>query len=325
VVVCPNPVLFKLPPSAIEEYKENSPNSTQSSTNPSSLPYRSIFAVLTLDSILIYDTFHGKPLSISRGYHCSGLTDCTWSSDGHTLVVSSNDGYISILRFAKGELGEVYSEPLSIPTPEIQLSSSTLEAPPQDCHPLSGNQSSTAIRPSNKLGANTGILASSSSTLLPPCERGSISSILAPPCKKSRVSTTLEEEDSLVSSVNIPRMMVSKSALEFLEEKVPSEPCMVKEEQPLTVANTIKKVVLENKENEDGFVGAVTKLSLAYPASSVVSEKDEFVATTSKKHLLESSSSIDDSTMKDTTTSCPTVPASKKAKKRIQPTHMMDA
>jgi len=125
VVVQPNPVLFELPSSVLEELKENqyplsrtvisNGNGSKQypfpSSSQSSLPYRSIFAVLTLDSILIYDTHHAAPLSVLQGLHYSGLTDCCWSSDGMNLIVCSSDGYISIINFTDGELGKVYSSP----------------------------------------------------------------------------------------------------------------------------------------------------------------------------------------------------------------------
>jgi chromatin assembly factor 1 subunit B len=95
-VICPNPLLFELPLSS-ESKKHNG------------LPYRSIFAVLTEKSILIYDTYHGKPLCLARGLHYAGLTDAVWTSDGRTLLVSSSDGYISVISFKEGELGTVYS------------------------------------------------------------------------------------------------------------------------------------------------------------------------------------------------------------------------
>jgi len=95
VAIRPNPVLYQLPP-----------NSTASA-----LPYRSIFAVLTSDTVLIYDTHHNKPLAMANGLHFATLTDATWSNDGNTLFVTSSDGYISILNFGKGELGEVYEAP----------------------------------------------------------------------------------------------------------------------------------------------------------------------------------------------------------------------
>lgn len=91
-----NPVLFQLP---------------RNNNTKSVLPYRSLFAVLTYDSVIIYDTFHNHPLALARGLHYAGLTDAAWSSDGRTLFVTSSDGYISILSFMEGELGDVYEIP----------------------------------------------------------------------------------------------------------------------------------------------------------------------------------------------------------------------
>ncbi|KAK1743869.1 WD40 repeat domain-containing protein [Skeletonema marinoi] len=85
VVIRPNPMLFQLP--------------AQSRTK-AILPYRSIFAVLTIDTVLIYDTHHNVPLAMARGLHYAGLTDA-----------SCSDGYVSILSFGEGELGEVYHAP----------------------------------------------------------------------------------------------------------------------------------------------------------------------------------------------------------------------
>lgn len=48
---------------------------------------------------------------MARGLHYAGLTDAAWSNDGKTLFVTSSDGYISILSFGNGELGDVYEAP----------------------------------------------------------------------------------------------------------------------------------------------------------------------------------------------------------------------
>ncbi len=72
------------------------------------LEYKSVFAVLTEKSILIYDTYHTKPIAMARGLHYSGLTDAMWTPSGHSLVVSSSDGYLSFVTFDEGELGRVY-------------------------------------------------------------------------------------------------------------------------------------------------------------------------------------------------------------------------
>jgi WD40 repeat protein len=93
--VAANPVAFQLP---------------EGVSRHAGLPYKSIFAVLTEISIIIYDTYHNKPIALARGLHYSGLTDAVWTPDGHTLVVSSSDGYISFIVFQKGELGQVYQQ-----------------------------------------------------------------------------------------------------------------------------------------------------------------------------------------------------------------------
>ncbi len=96
MVIRPNPVLFQYPPTF--------------DCSKSPIPYRSVFAVLTLDTILIYDTYHSRPLAVAKGLHYAGLTDCSWSADGHKLMVTSTDGYISMLIFQTGELGEIYKD-----------------------------------------------------------------------------------------------------------------------------------------------------------------------------------------------------------------------
>ncbi|KAH8582774.1 chromatin assembly factor 1 [Cryptosporidium sp. chipmunk genotype I] len=77
---------------------------------------RYIFSVITLaGTIYIYDTQHFHPIVCIRGLHFQGMNDASWSSDGHTLAVASSDGYITIIFFENGELGEVLI-PSSVPT-----------------------------------------------------------------------------------------------------------------------------------------------------------------------------------------------------------------
>ncbi|CAJ1894466.1 unnamed protein product [Cylindrotheca closterium] len=137
VVVRPNPVLFELPTTKNQSNKnrpsesecESKENESPKGRNHKNLPYRSIFAVMTLDSILIYDTHHSHPLSIVRGLHYTGLTDCSWSQDGHSLVVCSTDGYLSIINFGPNELGKVYQPPPA--AQESQMPAAVMARPPQ--------------------------------------------------------------------------------------------------------------------------------------------------------------------------------------------------
>jgi chromatin assembly factor 1 subunit B len=180
VVIRPNPLLFKLPKSASEDSKENLRNPLSQSSPAAvannnsrccdeSLPYRSIFAVLTLDSIIIYDTYHSKPLCVARGLHLAGLTDCSWTAGGKHLVVSSTDGYISFISFLDGELGEIY-EAGEIETMVTNTTVDDTEMP--------------TVQKSNV-------------TSLPPCEPG-LSAIVAPPTKKAKINN-----DGVRSNTNI--------------------------------------------------------------------------------------------------------------------------
>jgi len=67
--------------------------------------HRCVFAVLTRSTVYVYDTHHKKPLFVSKGLHYAGLTDGTWSDDGQSLLVSSSDGYVTLINFEEGELG----------------------------------------------------------------------------------------------------------------------------------------------------------------------------------------------------------------------------
>jgi chromatin assembly factor 1 subunit B len=75
-----------------------------------SLPYRMIFAIATKCSVYLYDTQQKLPFGLISNIHYTRLTDLTWSNDGNTLLVSSTDGYCSIVQFSDGELGKEYKE-----------------------------------------------------------------------------------------------------------------------------------------------------------------------------------------------------------------------
>lgn len=69
--------------------------------------YRMMYAVITISSVLVYDTQHPHPLVKLTGLHYAPINDAAWSGDGHTLIVCSSDGYLSFIRFTKGSLGEI--------------------------------------------------------------------------------------------------------------------------------------------------------------------------------------------------------------------------
>lgn len=69
-----------------------------------------IFAIATNCSIHLYDTQHKLPFGMITNIHYLRLTDLTWSFDGNFLVVSSADGFCTLIQFSIGELGIVYQE-----------------------------------------------------------------------------------------------------------------------------------------------------------------------------------------------------------------------
>lgn len=75
------------------------------------LPYDLVFACATLHSLLIYRTNELSPIALFSGLHYSEITDLAWSPDGQFLVVSSTDGYCSVVQFNEGDLG-VQLDPL---------------------------------------------------------------------------------------------------------------------------------------------------------------------------------------------------------------------
>jgi len=208
LVVRTNPILFKLPKHAQSDSKEN----LNKKGTIQNLPYRSIFAVLTTDSILIYDTYHTRPLCIARGLHYAGLTDCSWSSDGKNLVVCSTDGYVSILSFGEDELGEVYLDHLMkhpVGLNHSALNSTSVDAAAFAAAATASNatiadgtvttNAASNVNLNNALGetcANQGggsgqtrksLSSTSPASVLPPCQPGQSSTLVAPPAKKARM------------------------------------------------------------------------------------------------------------------------------------------
>lgn len=80
-----------------------------------SIQHKIYFAVLTLDSVILYETDSMRPTALISGLHCASLTDVAWSPDGRRIAISSHDGYCSLVSFSSGELGK----PLKVPAKKI--------------------------------------------------------------------------------------------------------------------------------------------------------------------------------------------------------------
>lgn len=73
---------------------------------PKDWNYRWVFAVASKNSVYIYDTEAEIPLAAVSEHHVAMITDLCWTADGNTLVVASQDGYISYLH-CKDILGKI--------------------------------------------------------------------------------------------------------------------------------------------------------------------------------------------------------------------------
>lgn len=75
-----------------------------------SLPYKMVFAVATQNSVVIYDTQHMRPLGVQANMHYLSITDLCWNPDGQSVMVSSTEGFCSVIRFDKGVFGDRYEK-----------------------------------------------------------------------------------------------------------------------------------------------------------------------------------------------------------------------
>ncbi|KAJ2928487.1 hypothetical protein H1R20_g8629, partial [Candolleomyces eurysporus] len=75
------------------------PSQTPQTGSIFALSYRMLYAVLTKDTISIYDTQQAGPVCLLTKLHYDEFTDVSWSPDGQTLMLSARDGYCTIIIF----------------------------------------------------------------------------------------------------------------------------------------------------------------------------------------------------------------------------------
>ena len=179
-----------------------------------------------------YDTYHSHPLSIVKGLHFAGLTDCAWTPDGLNLAVSSTYGYLSTISFQKGELGTVYSDPARMTT--------------------------TAGRNSQSVGAaihSSVPEGTTRVTIVPPCDPGQSATLVAPPSKKAKF-TPQDECDS-------PTRIVESTNQTSLKNEKQEQAVSKTDESILQQCGTKRDNDDKNEGNiEKEVVGGVTKLSI---------------------------------------------------------------
>ncbi|CAG0915941.1 unnamed protein product [Notodromas monacha] len=94
------------------------------------LPYRIVFAVITEDALILYDTQSSLPFGKIANIHYTRLSDLAWSSDGRLLMVSSTDGFCSFVTFKPDELGELYVPGETLDTTPSEIPKSSVEKTP---------------------------------------------------------------------------------------------------------------------------------------------------------------------------------------------------
>ncbi|KAH9925021.1 WD40 repeat-like protein [Epithele typhae] len=82
--------------------KPGTPAPPMTPTAPASvfaLPYRMLYAVATMDTVMIYDTQQSGPVCLLTKLHYDEFTDMSWSPDGQCLILASRDGYCTLVVF----------------------------------------------------------------------------------------------------------------------------------------------------------------------------------------------------------------------------------
>ena len=70
------------------------------------LPYRMVFAVATIDNVLIYTTQSTYPIAVIKNLHYDSINDLSWVFN-NILCIASSDGFCSFLQFEPGVIGEM--------------------------------------------------------------------------------------------------------------------------------------------------------------------------------------------------------------------------
>lgn len=65
------------------------------------LPYRVVFAIGTVEQVLIYTSECVYPLAVVGNTHYAPVNDFAWDFAQRKLLVGSSDGYVSIISFSK--------------------------------------------------------------------------------------------------------------------------------------------------------------------------------------------------------------------------------
>nr|CAD7266685.1 unnamed protein product [Timema shepardi] len=181
------------------------------------LPYRMILAVASQSSVVLYDTQQPEPFGIISNIHYTRLTDLAWSSDGRALVVSSTDGYCSIVTFTEGELGKEYK-----PSKDTQESDGQT--------PSKSNKAEKSV---NKIVNDTSTLQTSNMEINESHKAIQLASV---DTNNERHETPTEIADASDTSKRKGGQTVENENYKFMDHCAP-----VKEETKQTIAKTVEE------------------------------------------------------------------------------------
>lgn len=69
------------------------------------LPYRMVFAVSTIDNILLYHTQSIMPIAMLKSIHYDSINDMSWMGTS-MLMTASSDGFCSFIQLESHVIGE---------------------------------------------------------------------------------------------------------------------------------------------------------------------------------------------------------------------------
>ena len=109
------------------------------------LPYRVVWAVVTLDAIVMYDSQHKQPLLMASNIHFAAISDIAWLPSGDGLVVSSMDGFCTLLLLQSDKtLGKPLPKELWPECMQPKVTPSPSEAAPVASSPASAGTTASA-------------------------------------------------------------------------------------------------------------------------------------------------------------------------------------
>ena len=101
------------------------------------LPYRVIFAIMTVDTVVLHDSQSRAPFMYVDNLHYDNLTSLCWTPDGKSMVVSSMEGYNTFIL-----LPSKIGDQTSIPEEVTGRESPVLKKPKAPKAPKEGGENS---------------------------------------------------------------------------------------------------------------------------------------------------------------------------------------